>query len=75
MEDVDHPAAYPLKLVTDAVACFSKCGDLVADPFSGRGTTALACKRLGRQLAGGDLGVSKSGEPWASVARALVAKA
>lgn len=75
MEDVDHPAAYPLKLATDAVACFSTANDLVVDPFSGRGTTALACKRLGRRFAGGDLGVSKSGEPWADVARALVAKA
>lgn len=69
-----HPAPYPLKLATDAVACFSKADDLVVDPFSGRGTTALACKRLGRRFAGGDLGLSKSGEPWADVARALVAK-
>ena len=74
MEAADHPAAYPLKLAEDAVACFSRPGDLVLDPFSGRGTTALACARLGRRFAGGDLGTARDGRPWADVAAELVAK-
>ena len=74
MEAADHPAAYPLKLAEDAVACFSRVGDLVLDPFSGRGTTALACARLGRRFAGGDLGTARDGRPWADVAAELVAK-
>ena len=74
MEATEHPASYPLRLAQDAVACFSRPGDLVLDPFSGRGTTALACARLGRRFAGGDLGTARDGRPWADVAAELVAK-
>lgn len=73
MENVGHPAAFTLKIAEDAVVCFSRAGDLVLDPFSGRGTTALACARLGRRFAGGDLGRARDGRPWASVAAELVA--
>lgn len=72
MEAANHPAAYPLALAEDAVACFSRPGDLVIDPFSGRGTTALACARLGRRFAGGDLGTNRDGRPWAEVAAEIV---
>lgn len=72
MEAADHPAVYPLALAEDAVACFTRAGDLVLDPFSGRGTTALACAKLGRRFAGGDLGTNKDGRPWADVAAEIV---
>ena len=72
MEAGNHPAAYPLALAEDAVACFTRAGDLVLDPFSGRGTTALACAKLGRRFAGGDLGTNKDGRPWADVAAEIV---
>jgi hypothetical protein len=75
MEATGHPASFPLRTAEDAVACFSKPGDLVLDPFSGRGTTALACARLGRRFAGGDAGVSiKTKRPWAEVAAEVVAQ-
>lgn len=73
MEDVGHPAPFPLQLAEDAVACFAHDGDLVVDPFVGRGTTALACARMGRRFVGGDLGTDKSGRPWSDVARDVVA--
>lgn len=74
LDALGHPAPFPIKLAEDAVACFSRPGDLVLDPFSGRGTTALACARLGRRFAGGDLGHDKHGRPWADVARDLVGR-
>jgi DNA modification methylase len=74
LEAADHPAPLPLRTAEDAVACFSQPGDLVLDPFLGRGTTALACKRLDRRFAGGDLGHDKTGRPWADVAREIVGR-
>ena len=74
MEAAGHSAPFPVQMAEDAVACFSRVGDLVLDPFSGRGTTALACARLRRRFAGGDLGTARDGRPWADVAAELVAK-
>ena len=72
LEAQNHPASFTLHFAEDAVACFSSVGDLVVDPFCGRGTVAVACKRLGRKFAGGDLGKRPSdGQPWADIARAV----
>ena len=68
MEAVNHPAAFPLAFARDAVLCFSKAGDLVADPFCGRGTVAVACKRNGRRTVNGDLGKTTAGRPWSEIA-------
>lgn len=38
----------PLWLMQDIVSDYSRPGDLVVDPFCGSGTTAIACRRLGR---------------------------
>ena len=46
--DTGHPAVFPEALARDVVTCFSRPGDHVLDPFSGSGTTARACKDLGR---------------------------
>jgi hypothetical protein len=43
-----HKTEKPLDQVLDLVEFFSNPGDLVFDPCAGAGTTALACKLLGR---------------------------
>jgi site-specific DNA-methyltransferase (adenine-specific) len=43
-----HPTEKPLDLMLDLVSWFSDPGELVLDPCAGSGTTALACRLLGR---------------------------
>ena len=42
----------PLELPRRVIACASEPGDLVLDPFSGSGTTGVACLELGRRYIG-----------------------
>jgi len=51
----DHPAAYSIDLPLWAVKAFSNPGDLVVDPFCGRGTTCKAALDLDRKTIGFDL--------------------
>jgi len=44
-----HPTTKPLNLVKVLVSDFTDPGDLILDPFAGSGTTARACKDLGRR--------------------------
>lgn len=44
-----HTTQKPLGLMSALVAQFTDPGELVLDPFGGSGTTALACKNLGRR--------------------------
>lgn len=44
----DHPAMMPAELVRRCIACSSKEGDVILDPFGGAGTTGLVADRLGR---------------------------
>ncbi|MFM7182788.1 MAG: DNA-methyltransferase [Verrucomicrobiales bacterium] len=43
-----HPTQKPLALIQRIILASTKPGDHVLDPFSGSGTTAVACRRLGR---------------------------
>lgn len=45
----------PEKLIERLVLASSNEGDLVLDPFSGVGTTAVVCKKLGRRFIGFEL--------------------
>lgn len=45
----------PLWLMNAIVRDYSRPGDLVCDPFSGGGTTALACSSLGRRFVGAEI--------------------
>ena len=45
----DHPAEKPLHLIEALVKTHSNKGDLVLDPFSGSGTTAVACAKTERR--------------------------
>jgi DNA modification methylase len=47
-----HPAAFPLPLAIDHVSSWTDPGDIVADPFMGSGTTAMASLSLGRRFIG-----------------------
>jgi len=43
-----HPTQKPLPLIERLVCVSSNAGNLVMDPFSGSGTTAVACEKLAR---------------------------
>lgn len=43
-----HPATYSPTMVSEFIKFFTKEGDTVLDPFSGIGSTLVACKRTGR---------------------------
>jgi site-specific DNA-methyltransferase (adenine-specific) len=52
VEHGEHPTQKPLRLVMDWVSKFTDPGETVLDPFMGRGTTGIACARLGRKFIG-----------------------
>lgn len=45
-----HPNQKPLALIKQLVVLSTRPGDMVLDPFAGSGTTAVACKELGRKF-------------------------
>jgi site-specific DNA-methyltransferase (adenine-specific) len=47
-----HPTVKPIKLMSYLVTLGSRKGDVILDPFIGSGTTAIACKLLGRSCLG-----------------------
>lgn len=47
-----HPTIKPLSIIRNLVETSSKTNSLVLDPFIGSGTTAVACKELGRNYIG-----------------------
>ena len=47
-----HPTQKPVKLFRNIIKDYSEQGDLILDPFIGSGTTAVACKQLGRNFIG-----------------------
>ncbi|MFW0994633.1 MULTISPECIES: DNA-methyltransferase [Vibrio harveyi group] len=54
-EKTKHPTQKPEELVRKFVLASSNEGDLVLDPFSGSGTTAVVCEQLGRKWISCDL--------------------
>jgi site-specific DNA-methyltransferase (adenine-specific) len=50
--DKRHPCSKPLKIWQQIISDRTKEGDTVLDPFMGSGTTAVACKNLGRKFIG-----------------------
>lgn len=48
----DHPAVFPLSLALDHIVSWSNHGDTVLDPFTGSGTTGVACVKTGRSFIG-----------------------
>lgn len=73
--DREHPAPFSSEFADAMVLSYSPSGGLVADPFVGSGTVALACHRHGRRFVGGDLGArERDGRPWADVVNDLLAQ-
>ena len=48
-KDIGHPAMFPVVLPEAYIEACTTEGDFVAEPFSGSGTTLIACERLGRK--------------------------
>lgn len=48
----EHPCQLPIHLLERVILMSTDENDIVLDPFSGTGTTALAAKRLGRNFIG-----------------------
>ncbi|MEJ5251505.1 MAG: HEAT repeat domain-containing protein [Chthonomonadetes bacterium] len=46
--DPVHPAVFPVELAARIIQLYSYRGDLVFDPFAGRGTVGIAALQLGR---------------------------
>jgi DNA modification methylase len=55
MKEYGHPAMFPEKLVEKVLKLFSFKEDIILDPFSGVGTTAVVAKRLSRKYIGIDI--------------------
>ena len=53
-KETQHPSEKPLGFVEKIVSVSSNQGEIVLDPFVGSGTTAVACKKLGRNYLGFD---------------------
>jgi DNA modification methylase len=51
-ETFGHPGYTPFLIMQRAVLALSKANELVCDPFSGTGTTAIACIRTFRRFLG-----------------------
>lgn len=56
LEKVDYPTQKPERLLERIIKASSNEGDLVADFFSGSGTTAAVAEKLGRKWIASDLG-------------------
>lgn len=65
-----HPTQKPVKLIEKQLLEYSKEGDLILDPFSGSGTTAIACHRLKRRF----ICIEKDPEYWAKSVERLKAE-
>lgn len=53
--DKTHEATFPLTLVAKILNNFTTPSQLIYDPFMGTGTTAVACKALGRNYLGSEI--------------------
>lgn len=62
-----HPTQKPLQLFQTILRDFSKPDDIILDPFSGSGTTAVACHKLGRHF----ICVEKDLDYWAASVKRL----
>ncbi len=55
---INHPTPKPKTFIKDILLMFSRNGDIVLDPFIGSGSTAIACKQIGRNFIGFEIDVN-----------------
>jgi len=55
LKGIKHPAIYPEYIIQELLKLLTRKDDVVLDPFVGSGTTAVACKKLGRNYIGFDI--------------------
>lgn len=53
--DKSHGAVFPVELAEKVISSFTNVGDAVFDPFTGTGTTGVACVNTGRKFIGIEL--------------------
>jgi DNA modification methylase len=53
--EVEHPAVFPINLVTEIITAFSDAGDIVFEPFIGSGTQIIAAEQNARKCYGMEL--------------------
>ncbi len=53
--NIGHPAVFPIDLPLFFIKLLTNEGDIVFDPFTGSGTTALACIQTDRKFIGSEL--------------------
>jgi DNA modification methylase len=53
--ECEHPAVFPVALVSEIVTAFSDSGDLLYEPFCGSGTQMIAAEKEGRVCYGMEL--------------------
>jgi len=49
--DTSHPAMFPVALCEHIYKSFAKAGDLMFEPFSGSGTSVIACEKMNMNCA------------------------
>ena len=55
IEKTEHPCQFPIAIPQRLIKALTKPGDVVMDPFSGSGTTAVACVLENRKFIGCEL--------------------
>ena len=50
--DQEHPAVFPVEIPSRMIRLYSRPGAIIAEPFSGSGTTIIAAEQLGRRCFG-----------------------
>ena len=53
--EVAHPAVFPVSLVEEVFAAYSKAGDVVYEPFCGSGTQIIAAEKVGVHCFGSEI--------------------
>ena len=53
--DTSHPAMFPVALCEHIYKSYAKAGDIIYEPFSGSGTSIIACENMGMNCAAMEL--------------------